>query len=581
MRASCNTAKEYYNSDSSQNFSAKDISFPPLVIKENLYFQQHHLQIVILLCTVFLILGIYIGRILNQKADQLKSKTFVSSCNDSSSSLDNDGDISLLDFNKVDSTTIPGFLLIKPILDIGYIHEIEIARLRLLAICRINNTNKNEKIKNSYKSLHLMPSGLTSTVWTSSTMEDGNIIRASLIVKENNATVLKWLINNNILTGLERIFDSSIVIESSYGGSIVIKRISCKSGSFSIAKRDFIVITSTSRLADESFMITSRSINIPMLTSQQTKKNVNGFCRGVIYASGFILRSIKTNDGTVGCEIFFAVHLDMLGSQTGSVNSSKIDKMSSSIVSIMESIDKGFNMIITKSKVKNVINKNIPVLQVNIASNNVDNHVATASNSNFRLLYSKSTEDEENDLLESITRRPIRQMKLNYNQTTGIHMASQSAVHKIRQLYQSFPTEIISDIGNNDRMSGKDMASDSWKYPSGVSEVSMSARGSETDLCQAYKLAKNKEGNSFYEGNGNSEHGSGDGSRKGNYMNNRGRSNTDNSGRNNSHVWNLLHKHDDIQVYESESATGGVGVFSVHCYIQVIFQVIYSYILLR
>ena len=266
--------------------------------------------------------------------------------------------------------------------------SIEKSRCALLSILGLPSSSKYEKDKYSNRPWALMPSSSSSYLWTCRSDTDGFILKASVFVKRSATAILSWLISQNITTGLEGVSEKgSTNIKSYQGGSIIVKRIIFK-GSITSARRDFIIITSISILPDGTYVVASRSIYAPEPSLLSRRKSKNGFIRGIIYASGFVLRPVISSDGT-GCELFLAFHLDMLGgtnsslssvstststsclnSSTGSrsANDSKLDNLATSVRKLMEIIE-----LISNSDTNNDNN-------INHNSNNNKNNNSTNNN---------------------------------------------------------------------------------------------------------------------------------------------------------------------------------------------------------
>ena len=284
--------------------------------------------------------------------------------------------------------------------DIGpnaeFASSIDISKCALLSIIGLPISSKSEEEKYSNRSWSLVPFSPNSHIFTCRSCSDGIILRTSIFVKRSAKAVLYWLLSQNITTGLEDVSDKhSTILESHKGGSISLKRI-CFKGSITSARRDFIVITSISVLCNGTYVISSRSVHAPESSLLSCRKSKNGFVRGIIYASGFVLRPIESSDGD-GCEVFFGAHLDMLGvrprpsvslnstpyssvnprteARYASANISKLDDLTVSVGNLMERIqmisvneaDSGDNSTGGNFNDSNIV---IPVLRESIDSSN-------------------------------------------------------------------------------------------------------------------------------------------------------------------------------------------------------------------
>lgn len=292
------------------------------------------------LCSLSLLLGIYIGKTWRSKNDTTAFENVVS-LHDAKQTFTSDSEsFHILPVSKfeVDSTTIDGIILIRPALDIKYEQVIEIAKTTILSIIGLSGSNENEKY--SCRPWSLMPSGSTSSMWACPTNGDGILLRTSLFVKSSASRVLQWLIGQNIVSGLEGMSDKSVLVESIDGGCVMVKKIRCSSESVAGSKVDFTVLTSVSMLPNGIFIIASRSINLPATVEQENE--AANIARGIIYASGFVLRPLESSSG---CEVFYAGHLNMSEASQGLLINSKQKKLASSVLSIMEMIDEGCEQV--------------------------------------------------------------------------------------------------------------------------------------------------------------------------------------------------------------------------------------------
>ena len=242
-----------------------------------------------------------------------------------------------------DTETEKGIVLMSPTLDTGYDYCIEKAKCSLLSILGLSSPDLAEKDRYASRPWSLMPSGSMSYLWTCRTEPDGIMLRTSMVVKSNAKSVLQYLLQRNILTGIETTSKENVLIKQFHGGCVSVRRICCDTGSLTSSKRDFVIVTSISMLPDGVYLISSRSVYIPDKITMQRRRSHNGYVRGIVYTSGFVLRPVKCPvEGSCGCEVFYATHLDMLGPPSGNANSSKLDELNVSLLTIMERIDDFF-----------------------------------------------------------------------------------------------------------------------------------------------------------------------------------------------------------------------------------------------
>jgi hypothetical protein len=175
--------------------------------------------------------------------------------------------------------------------------------------------------------------------WLSRSKKDGMLIRGTTFASSSPSVILNWLIERDLVTGIEGLSTKSKILKRYNNGSgisITLRTIMCKSGSIMSSNRDFHIITSISTHEDGSYVIATRSI--PEDFNQKKKSSTNGLIRGLVHGSGFILRPWKKGGDQDGCEILYAAHLDMLGSRTGRINAAKTDTLIAAIISTVQAI---------------------------------------------------------------------------------------------------------------------------------------------------------------------------------------------------------------------------------------------------
>lgn len=238
-----------------------------------------------------------------------------------------------------DSFGSSDILYIPATSDSGYEQTITIAKSILISVIGLPGADETY----SNKPWSLVRSGASSHLWVSRAKADGILLRGTSFAPTQAKYILKWLNEQDLVTGIEGISHKGEVIKTYHGGSIVVRRITCRSGSLTSSKRDFILVTSNTMMADGTFIVASRSVDIPSEITQQQRRARNGYIRGVVYGSGYVLRPVQSSDG-IGCEIFFAAHLDMLGSPTGRMNMSKTDILAGSVLTIFDRIQENCSM---------------------------------------------------------------------------------------------------------------------------------------------------------------------------------------------------------------------------------------------
>ena len=290
---------------------------------------------------------------------------------------------------------------------------IDASKCDLLSIIGLSISKKPEEEKSSNLPWSLVPFGSNSDLFTCRSDFDGIFLRTSILVKRSAKAVLSWLMSQNITTGLEGVSERySTIIKSHQGGSITLRRL-CFKGSITSARMDFIIITSISILHDGTYVIASRSINATESSSLSRKKSKNGYIRGIIYASGFVLRPVESSDGE-GCKISLGVHLDMLGSNLSASSSSNSCLNPSSESRASENASKLDNLAIS---VVNLMDR-IHMISVNEADSGDDRMGGNFDNSNIIIPILRETIDSSYSLDESARSSSTTASYLSQNSTS-------------------------------------------------------------------------------------------------------------------------------------------------------------------
>eukprot|EP01035_Chromulina_nebulosa_P021684 gene21684-28061_t len=171
-----------------------------------------------------------------------------------------------------------------------------------------------------------------ANIWIEKTKKEkeGNsiMLRGTFFVPNRSASssvssIVKWLIEEDLLTAIEGLIYRSEVIEKIKNESelIVVRKMYCKSGIIS-TKREFIVVTSVTYVqAEGSYIIATRSMNSDI--------NPNGY---IIRPSSIAGKS---------CEIFMGANIDLMGSKSVRMLTSKTDVLVCSSIRTMKRIQNG------------------------------------------------------------------------------------------------------------------------------------------------------------------------------------------------------------------------------------------------
>lgn len=183
--------------------------------------------------------------------------------------------------------------------------------------------------------------GLTAKLFTTTEKTQGIYLTGSCHTYLSPEAVLSWLKQNSFTTGFEGLApDMEVNLEQkSKKAENTVRRLVSKPASMMSSKRDFIVVTSISKLEEAgAYLIASRSMpdDFENLRNGTGLKKKGGFLRGIVYGSGWILHPWATGDGDeYGCEISFATHIDMMGAASSNVNQNKQEILADRILSIL------------------------------------------------------------------------------------------------------------------------------------------------------------------------------------------------------------------------------------------------------
>lgn len=215
------------------------------------------------------------------------------------------------------------------------------ARQTLFALIGLPGVSPSMAAKYSTRRWALARSSSTSHIWQSKeSKEDGILLRGSSFTKLDSDEVLRWLSDNERLSGIDGICHSIETqfrtVESGTRNKVTVRRLVVKSSSVMRSKRDFVVITCVSTLNDGTHIITSRSFPEDF-EAKSVKKKDKGCLRGLVHGSGYILHPWKSSDGTEsGCEISYACHLDMKGA--GVSNHQKAEPLIEAVLATLRTL---------------------------------------------------------------------------------------------------------------------------------------------------------------------------------------------------------------------------------------------------
>ena len=186
--------------------------------------------------------------------------------------------------------------LVPPSSFSGYEEQIERAKSTLMSMVGLSGYPGSLEYSN--RAWMLVQSGSDAHVWMSKAKSDGVLVRATCVVNTPANAVYKYLLDKDLGPGIESLAYRTEILKLFHDGNIIVRRVSCKSGSMTSSNRDFMLVTSSSMYPDGTFIIASRSTQVPdEITTAMRKTNKNGYIRGIVYGSGYVLRPVQCADG--------------------------------------------------------------------------------------------------------------------------------------------------------------------------------------------------------------------------------------------------------------------------------------------
>jgi hypothetical protein len=174
---------------------------------------------------------------------------------------------------------------IPPFADCSYAELADRARSTVLSIIGLLNYPGTNMAYSSC-GWTVVPSGPMANLWVSRSKDDGILLRATCLLNTPAKSVLKWIMHNDLTIGVENLAFRKETLKVFKSGShhARLRRLSCRSGSITSSKRDLVLITGHTTMADGTIVVASRSLHVPeTITAAARKPNKNGFIRGILY----------------------------------------------------------------------------------------------------------------------------------------------------------------------------------------------------------------------------------------------------------------------------------------------------------
>ena len=357
-----------------------------------------------------------------------------------------------------------------PALDSGYKSCITTGKATLFAILGLTDGAESD----AYAALPwlLQPSGATSYIWSCRSEDRGILLRTSVVVKSTAPVVLRWLMDRNIVSGLETAAYESLLVKSFCGGSVGVRRICCDSGSLTSAKRDFIVVTSVSIEDDGTLVVASRSVYVPDRPTTLPRRSKQGHIRGIVHASGFVLRPCRARGGGDGpdeCEVLFGTHVDLLSPAAGRTHRSTLAELTASALTILERLEEFFRLSVAEQSSNDGAVPPVVVLRSPAPSPHLLPPACACPNLLLLRAHPDPSATPKND---DNPRGAALQVSLTIEQTVNLQSAGSAAVAHIRHLHESLTGQQAAGLGGSDEA----------RPPSPLMTPAKAGRGDEESL---------------------------------------------------------------------------------------------------
>lgn len=211
----------------------------------------------------------------------------------------------------------------------------------LLSIC---NMKDELEYTDAYatKVWRRVPSDSKTSTWISKAPSDGILFHTSCIFEATPDEVLLLISEEHSPSGLEHISFQYENLCVSKNNNIFIKNFFVESGSVQASNRILTVVSGIVSRENGIIILHSRSSNVPEHIDFKSREpcEPNGYIRGILYASGFIIKPLECTLGSTKPRalVQFAIHLDLLGSITGRANRYNRDVLLQSIQTLFRNV---------------------------------------------------------------------------------------------------------------------------------------------------------------------------------------------------------------------------------------------------
>jgi hypothetical protein len=161
-------------------------------------------------------------------------------------------------------------------------------------------------------------------IWSAFSQNNGILLRGVAVFNCDAYSLSKAMIDNNIIIGIESVFQSAEAIHKV--DDISLQRLFCKARAYYSSHRDFAVVTGISPSSDGGCILATKSF--PKDEKYSSTRKRKGHIRGVIHGSGFIIRPkfSSSQHHSAQTELVIGIHMTMGGSTPASVKQWNLTK---------------------------------------------------------------------------------------------------------------------------------------------------------------------------------------------------------------------------------------------------------------
>jgi len=350
-----------------------------------------------------------------------------------------------------------------------YLHTVEKAKEMMFAM---SGLPPGFVISRTWKSVYVDPANNTN-LWLEKSKKEGNSILlrgiCSVPIKSSACTVpeiVKWLIAEDLITGIEGLSYRSEVVEkiSNESEFIMVRRMFCKSG-FISSKREFTLVTSiTANAADGSYIMATRSVASDFIakpkgsksshsSSSASSSSSSGIIRAIVHGSGYIIRPSSSSSHSV--DLVVGAYVDLMGSKSSRINASKADLLVAATMRTIKRIQHGCADAFCPDQLlgppRRNPNPNHESSEQSVRARYPSHFSSEQTPSTDKDADSNNSDEDLGNSNSSSNALAVMdpQIDLSAEQKEGLLRLADSAMHKLRQLHGLVNS---SDGGGADRL---------------------------------------------------------------------------------------------------------------------------------